>query len=100
MNIQNSKTILYFFFIKRFKNFIKYVIIKIIKVGKDMKKIFLIALMFLFIGNVNAEECTEQKLNELKQQAESIVIDVEFDEEAMIHQQYDTRFLHLYKKQK
>ena len=47
--------------------------LKIIKVGKDMKRILFIILMFTLINVANAEECTDNKLKELKEQAENII---------------------------
>ena len=44
-----------------------------------MKKMLFIILMFTFINVAYADECAENKLKELQQQAEQITINVEFD---------------------
>lgn len=44
-----------------------------------MKKMLFIILMFAFINITYAEECTENKIKELKEKADNINVDVEFD---------------------
>lgn len=58
-----------------------------------MKKLFVIIFLFAFMSNVNAEECTEAQIKELKQKAESIVVDTEFYEEDIEYQNYTSNYL-------
>lgn len=53
-----------------------------------MKKILFIIFMFAFMNVTYAEECTEEKLKELKQIADNIVIDTEFDDRYIETQMY------------
>lgn len=58
-----------------------------------MKKILFIIFMFTFINVTYAEECTEEKLKELKQIADNIVIDTEFYDKDLDIQMYDSNLL-------
>jgi len=53
----------------------------------------LVILMFAFMNTTYAEECTEEKLKELKQQAENITVDIEFDEKNIELDNFDTSYI-------
>ena len=58
-----------------------------------MKKILFIILMFTLINVTNAEECTDNKMQELKQQAENITISTEFYGENVYLEEYTTNII-------
>lgn len=58
-----------------------------------MKRILFIILMFTLINVTNAEECTDNKMQELKQHAENITISTEFYGENVYLEEYTTNII-------
>ena len=58
-----------------------------------MKKMLFIILMFTFMNGIYADECTENKLTELKQLAENITISTEFYDQNVYLEDYTTNII-------
>lgn len=58
-----------------------------------MKRIIMIILMFAFMNTTYAEECNDEKIKGLKEQAKNITVDLEFNEEAIELDNFDTSYI-------